>query len=105
MKIILVEPGKRPEVKEIPSTLQAMQKIVDGNIEAAYPFDDPVALVCNEEGKLRRLPFNRWLERNGNIIDAIVGTMFLCGIGEADFTDIPEELLDKYIEKFWEWGF
>lgn len=25
----------------------------DSFIEAIYPFDDPVAIVCDEEGKLR----------------------------------------------------
>ena len=37
-------------------------------IEAIYPYEDPVALVCNEEGKLEGLPLNRALrDEDGDI--------------------------------------
>ena len=39
-------------VKEIDSDLKSLQHEVGGYIEAIYPYEDPVALVCNEEGKL-----------------------------------------------------
>ena len=52
MTILVVEPMKPPTVQEIDSSLESMQKIVGGDIEAVYPFDDPVAIVCNEEGKM-----------------------------------------------------
>ena len=61
MKILLVEPGKVPRPAEIAPSLEAMQKVVGGSIEAVYPFDEPVALICNEEGKLLGLPLNRSL--------------------------------------------
>ena len=32
--------------------------------------------------------------------DIIVGTFFLCGQGEEDFTDLPDELMDKYEKMF-----
>ena len=31
---------------------------VDGYIEAIYPYDDPVALICGEEAKLEGKPLN-----------------------------------------------
>ena len=43
MNILLLEPGKRPR------SLQSMQQVVDGPIQAVYPFAEPVALICNEE--------------------------------------------------------
>lgn len=59
--VLVVEPGKEPYVKEIDSDLKSLQHEVGGCIEAIYPYEDPVALVCNEEGKLEGLPLNRAL--------------------------------------------
>ena len=47
-----------------------------------------------EEGLLRKLPFNR-IVAPGN---AIFGTFFLCGLGEEDLTDLPDDLADKYMK-------
>ena len=52
MKILIVEPHKQPYCKDISGTLEELQAIVGGYIQAIYPFDEPIALVCNEEGKL-----------------------------------------------------
>lgn len=59
ISVVLVEPNKYPEVVEIEDTLEAMQKIVGGYIEQYMPFDDEVAIICNDEGKLNGLPLNR----------------------------------------------
>ena len=44
MRILVVEPECRPEAKEIDGSLDSMQEIVGGLIQAVYPFDDSVAL-------------------------------------------------------------
>ena len=93
MKILIVEPERHPRIAEIPHTLEAMQQTVGGYIEITYPWRDPVALVCDEEGMLKQLPFNRLVAPQS----AIFGTFFLCGIDEEDLTDMPEELADKYM--------
>lgn len=59
LSVLLVEPGKRPKIIEIHDTLKAMQDIVGGDIEVYQPFDDEVAIICNEEGKMNGLPLNR----------------------------------------------
>ncbi|MEE1327552.1 MAG: DUF3846 domain-containing protein, partial [Oscillospiraceae bacterium] len=51
MKVLAVLPGKKPVKMELDGALKAMQTFVGGSIQAVYPFDDPVAIVCNEEGK------------------------------------------------------
>ena len=62
MKILVVEPLAAPYEKEIEGGLESMQAVVGGYIQAIYPFeDDELALICNEEGKLLGLPFNRAL--------------------------------------------
>ena len=92
MKILIVEPMNPPCRAEIEHTLENLQSVVGGDIQAVYPWDDPVALVCDEEGLLKNKPFNR------QITDEvfIVGTFFICGLGEDNFTDLPDELMDKY---------
>lgn len=51
LTILVVEPGKPPYPRQIPDTLQAMQEIVGGDIDATYPYEDPVALIFNSSGK------------------------------------------------------
>ena len=93
MRILIVEPDRHPRMAEIPHTLKAMQQTVGGYIEITYPWSAPIALVCDEEGLLKQLPFNRLVAPQS----AIFGTFFLCGIGEEELTDLPEELTDKYM--------
>ena len=97
MKILVVEPMKEPYEKEIQGTLEEMQAIVGGYIQAVYPFEDPVAVVCNEEGKLMGLPYNRLLrDDSGRPYDVLCGTFFVAGQGEEDFSSLPDNLMKKY---------
>lgn len=59
MRVLMVEPGKPPYETELKDGLKSMQKAVGGYIEGCYPFEDPVALICNENGKVDGLPLNR----------------------------------------------
>lgn len=103
MKVIIVKPFTNPYVATIKGDLESMQKIVGGYIQAIYPFDDEVALVCNEEGKIEGLPPNRFLlNRNNGICDFICGDFFICyaPIDSENFESMPESLIQKYIDKF-----
>ena len=103
MTVLVVEPRKEPYVKEIDPGLHALQAEVGGDIGAAYPFSDPVALVCNDEGKLIGLDLNRGLrDENGEIYDIMAGTFLVVGLGEEDFTSLSPELAQKYTEHFWQ---
>lgn len=103
MTVLIVEPGKVPRRAEIGNDLKAMQEVVEGMIQAVYPFDEPVALICHEEGKLLNLPMNRFLlDENGLIYDLVVGTFFLCS-APADserFESLSEEQITRYQEMF-----
>lgn len=59
ISVLLVQPGKYPKMVEIEPTLESMQHVVGGDIEEYMPFEDEVALICNEEGKITGLPLNR----------------------------------------------
>ena len=103
MKVIVVEPQKKPVVQNIDPGLEAMQKIVGGSMEAVYPFADPVALICNEEGKLLGLPLNRALrDDDGEVYDIISGTFFLCAAPpDSDrFESLGDQQMKVYFERF-----
>lgn len=97
MTVLVVEPKKEPYVKTIPSGLESLQHEVGGYIEAVYPFEDPVALIVNEEGKLENLPLNRGIyDDEGRLYDITSGTILVVGLGEDNFTSLPQDLLKKY---------
>ena len=96
MDILIVEPEKTPRLASISGDLESLQKVVGGYIEAIYPYNDPVALLCHSEGKLIGLPLNRKIEDH----DIIAGTFMICGLGEEDFCSLSPELAEKYKKKF-----
>ena len=96
MKILLIEPGKTARAAELENNLSAMQKTVGGPIQALYPWEDPVALVCNDEGKNEGLQLNRMLED----YDIVAGTFFLCGMLE-DLTNRDQRMVDSFDEDAW----
>ena len=103
MTILVVEPMKTPTVQEIDGSLESMQRIVGGDIEAVYPFDDPVVLVCHGEGKLLGLPMNRALtDESGVPYDIVCGTFFVVGIGDENFTSLTEQQIEEYTRRFGE---
>lgn len=97
IKVLVVEPMKPCEVREIDGSLETMQAIVGGYIQAVYPFRDEIALVCNEEGKNLGLPYNRPLTNDRGVpYDIICGTFFLAGQGGEDFVSLTDEQIGRY---------
>lgn len=101
MKVLIVEPEKTAYEAEIGNSLADMQKVVGGHIEATYPYQEPVVIVCNDEGKIAGLPLNRAVrDETGNITDIIAGTFFVCGLGEDDFSSLSPEQMEKFKKEF-----
>ena len=104
MKVLLVEPNTEPRAVEIDGSLASMQSLVGGLIEAVYPFEDPVAMICNDEGKLTGLPQNRPLKHpeTGEIYDIVCGPFFLCSAppDSENFESLPDEFIEKYHKIF-----
>ena len=102
MKVLLITPGAAPQVLEIEHSLKNIQELVGGTIEAIYPFEDTVALVCNDEGKLLGLPLNRAVRdpATGQVLDIIAGTFFICGLSEDDFASLSDEQIQRYTQMF-----
>ncbi len=101
MKVLVIEPGKTPYQKEVVG-LEEMQQVVGGYIEVCYPFEDLVAIVCNEEGKILRLPLNRAIRNEqGDLINIIAGTFFICGLSDEGFKSLSPKLMEKYRKMFY----
>ena len=101
IEVLMVEPGQYPRMERIGADLRSLQKAVDGDIQAVYPYDDAVALICGEDAKLEGKPLNRALrDEKGEIYDIVAGKFFICGLGEEDFASLPKELQKKYEDKF-----
>ena len=102
MKVLLVKPNEPPIEAEIENSLEAAQKTVGGHIETFSPNRDPVVYVLNEEGKLMGLEANRALyNERGDLTDIIMGTFFVCGVKDDDFTSLSPELMEKYKQQLW----
>lgn len=103
MKVLVVEVGQQPMVKEIEGSLRSMQEIVGGYIQPVYPWREEVALVCNEEGKLNGLALNRpLLDDRGQLVDIIAGTFFICSapIDSESFQSLTDEQIERYSRLF-----
>lgn len=103
MRVILCRPNEIAEVIEIEDSLESMQKMVGGLIEEYMPWEDEVALICNEEGKMNGLPLNRGIiDEDGHLQDIIAGDFFICyaPIESERFLSMPPELEAKYKELF-----
>ena len=115
IKVLVVEPDKKPYTKEISNTLEEMQAIVGGYVQVVYPFQEPVGLVCNEEAKLGNFVPNRALLYSdtypdykdlgyfeNELYDIVYGTFFIVGLDDNDveFTSLTGEQIVKYRERF-----
>ena len=65
MNVLIVEPGKHPRLADIDESLESLQKIVGGYIEAIYLFEDEIAIICDEELKLKsEIEWNKILRKH-----------------------------------------
>lgn len=96
MNVLVVEPGMAPYEKEV-NGLKEMQATVGGLITVIYPYEEPVAIVSNDESILEGMPFNRSVEGG---YGGIFGTFFVCGLGEEDFCSLPPEQMERFKKKF-----
>ena len=98
---LLVKPNEYPQKVTIGAELKDLQEAVGGTITAVYPFADPVAIVCNDEGKLLGLPMNRALrDEHGQTYDVVAGNFLVVGLGKEDFASLSPELAQKYEQHF-----
>ena len=98
MNVLVVEPRMQPYEKEVPDELESLQAIVGGHIQAIYPFEDHVALVCNEDGIGLQLEFNRMIPERQ--YGGVFGTFFICAIDGENFASLTSEQMKTYKKRF-----
>lgn len=101
MDVLLIKPGMYPQAVQIGCELEDLQKAVGGDLEAVYPYEEPVALVMHDEGKMIGSELNRALrDQDGDIYDIIAGDFLVVGLGEEDFSSLSPELMEKFEKQF-----
>lgn len=103
INVIYVEPGKTARTIEMKDELSEMQKLVGGLIEEYMPFEDDVAIICNDEGKMNGMPLNRAITgEDGQLMDIIAGPFFIAyaPVESEKFLSMPKDLEEKYTAKF-----
>lgn len=81
--VIVKRPGEPPELEPLfENTLEAFQRAVGGYIETVT-FASDAAVICNEEGRLQRLPYNCTLLG----VD-FFGTVLIVGVKGDEFTSV-----------------
>ena len=85
IRVLVKEPGKEAELREIPNTLKALQSAVGGQIETVN-FAQDCTLVVNVEGKLQGLLPNFLF-----FGDVIAGTAVLAGVDGEEFCSLTDE--------------
>lgn len=97
IKGIIVKPGYTPEVIEFNNGYKELQRLVEGNFEMPYIFDD-ADVVVNEEGKLNGLEANKLLYHNGQLIDILFGNIVIVDSNdEGETISLSQEKIDKYM--------
>ena len=101
IRMLEVAPLEAPRLIEVYHTLDNLQELVGGTVQAVYPWDDLVAILCDDDGKAKGYPANRILvDEDGNPYDIIVGPFYIGGLTSTDFGSISDELAEKYTERF-----
>lgn len=101
VKIAYKQPGKPLETRVVPTSLEEMQRLVNGWIEIVYaPFCDDLDMVVNEEGKFMESEEPNFFMPEFE--DLIVGSAVFIGydpdLGEhVSITDSQLEEVEKYI--------
>lgn len=93
IRILYFEVGRDPEIKVIEKTLESMQELVQGHIEAA-PHETVRGhyYILNKDGKDDGLPFNRSIYGG---IDYIAGNFFICGTDGEEVASIDDDFLEE----------
>ena len=101
MDVLLVQPNAYPKKISVATELEDLQAMVGGDIEVTYPFEDEVAIILNESGKINGLPLNRAIyTEDGDMQDIYAGDFLVVGLTEDDFGSLTSEQMQKFEEQF-----
>ena len=81
----------------ISNTLENLQRTVGGYIET-FPVDEKNVIICNEEGRIRDLPFNCTLFDDKSLLglrtplQTFYGDIIVVGVDDEEFADVQIDL-------------
>lgn len=94
IKVLYVEPHRKPFVTEIENSLQGQQSAVKGLMQYLNNHDGTI-IVINDEGKINGMEGNRRIEG-----DVLVGPFFVAGDAREDLCSLTDEQIEKYAKQF-----
>ena len=100
IKVVLLEPNKLARTVEIGNLLMDYEKIIGGNAEAIYPFEEDVCIVRCDPELTNGMSLNRSLFDKDNNLIILSGTFFLCNCEGDFFKSLSAEQLKKYKSEF-----
>lgn len=93
--VIVKRPGEPSELEPLfENTLEAFQRAVGGYIETVT-FASDAAVICNEEGRLQRLPYNCTLLG----VD-FFGTVLIVGVKGDEFASVRGSSIPRLMRLF-----
>ena len=83
IKVFTKRPGMPPRSVNVTNSLTNLQNYVSGCIETV-PIATDLVIICNEEGRLKRLPYNCTVCGL-----ALCGDIIFAGVKDDEFADVP----------------
>lgn len=97
MRVLIANPGEPAQVADLDPGLESLQAVVGGWIEL-WAVDGAANFLCNDEGRIMGLPFNRDVTLSDGTVWNIYGPILVTGCREDDgrFDSLPEEDLARW---------
>ena len=100
---LLVRPGMHPKRVAIGLEYQDLCEVLGTSTELAFPFGDPVAIVCDAWGKLsEETPCRGLRTPDGILNDVICGAFLVVGLHGGELCALTPEMMDKYEKLFYQ---
>lgn len=109
LKVIILPTNGYAKIKEVDISrdkLQALQELVakkgERGLIELVSVEKGVMVVVNEEGLINGSPLNRAIYNEaGEMITIAGGNAFICGDNGYELVDIPPEVTEKYLTKYY----
>ena len=94
IRVLYVEPHRKPFVAEMENTLEGIQRAVGGNVHYVYNDDGTLIGIC-EDSKSNGSEGNRRYRD-----DVLAGSFFIAEDGSDEIQGLSDESINKYLEIF-----
>lgn len=98
INVMLKKPGAPWAPAKVENRLESLQQLVGGYIEVLMTHRPDVALIVDEEGKIKGKTSNLYY-----FGDVIVGTAVLVGVDGEEFVDCPVTTDQELLQVVWGW--